>query len=322
MQGLNKKRAKMTETAKYVYGPVPSKRLGASLGLDIIPRLVCTFNCVYCQLGSHKHVVSGPEGIKFPDTSDILHELESALLRCPKVDYITPAGSGEPTLNPELGQLVEGIRELTSVPCALITNSSLLPRRAVFDAACEFDVVLPSLDAGDEETSMRVNRPAKGLYVEDMVVALRRLSAEQRVWLEVMLVDGRVSNASPESLEHIISCISRIQPEEVHLNTPTRPPAESYVSAVEPSRLKEIAKRVESECSVPVKVVPELQVVHSMSELELILSTLRIRPCTLEDVVATTGLNDKEVLKYLSALVSEKNVEIKMVKDERFYVAQ
>ncbi|MHC1588310.1 MAG: radical SAM protein [Methermicoccaceae archaeon] len=310
------------EGTKYVYGPVPSKRLGASLGLDIIPRLTCTFNCVYCQLGSHKRVVSSPEGIRFPHASDILHELEEVLARSPKVDYITPAGSGEPTLNPELGLLVQGIREMTDVPCALITNSSLLPSPSVFEAACEFDVVLPSLDAGDERTFREVNRPARGFHIEDIAAALKRLSREQEVWLEVMLIDGRVSNTTPQSIEHIVSHISSIQPEEVHLNTPTRPPAEGYVRAVELARLREIARKVEDECSVPTRIVPEAHIPHSNAELTLIMDVLRIRPCTLEDIVAATGLNDKEVLKYLSALLSEQKVKIKVVKEERFYVAQ
>ncbi|HIH70215.1 radical SAM protein [Methermicoccus shengliensis] len=310
----------------YVYGPVPSKRLGASLGLDIIPRLTCTFNCVYCQLGSKKHVVSGPEGIAFPSASKVLCELEGVLSQCPRVDYITAAGSGEPTLNPELGALIEGIRELTDVPCALITNSSLLTRPSVFEAACKFDVVLPSLDGGDEGTLKRVNRPARGIRLENVLTALRRLSAEQRVWLEVMLIEGGVSNTTPTSLEHLISCIATIQPAEVHLNTPTRPPAERYVRALEPSRLREIAIKIESECSVPTKIVPEAEpeaeVVHAQGRLELILGMLRIRPCTLDDLMAATGLNDKELLKHLSVLLSDGRVSMRMLEGKRFYVAE
>lgn len=305
----------------YVYGPVPSKRLGASLGLDIIPRLTCTFNCVYCQLGSKKHVVSSPEGIAFPSASAVLRELEEVLSQCPKVDYITAAGSGEPTLNPELGALIEGIRDITDVPCALITNSSLLSRPSVFEAACEFDVVLPSLDAGDEETLKRVNRPARGIRLDDILTALKRLSAEQSVWLEVMLIEGEVNNATPASLERLISCIAKIQPTEVHLNTPTRPPAETYVRALEPSRLRGVAIKIEAECSVPTKIVPEAEVAHAQGKLELILEMLRIRPCTLDDLMAATGLNDKELLKHLSVLLSEGRVSTRVVEGKRFYVA-
>jgi wyosine [tRNA(Phe)-imidazoG37] synthetase (radical SAM superfamily) len=139
-----------------------------SLGVDPIPKLTCTFDCIYCQLGKKRYIVSGPEEVKerFPTPEKIATAVEEALAKRTHIDYITFSGSGEPTLNPRIGEAADAIRRFTDIPIVLITNSSLLTRPEVLESAALFDLVLPSLDAGDQETFLSVNRPARGFEIE------------------------------------------------------------------------------------------------------------------------------------------------------------
>ena len=136
---------------KFVYGPVPSRRLGISLGIDIIPPSTCTFDCIYCQIGKTMQKINHWAGREFPSAEEVIDELKSHIKGYDKIDFITISGSGEPTLNPNLGEIVERIRAFTDLPMALITNSSLLTYETVLNNAKKFDVVMPSLDAGDNK---------------------------------------------------------------------------------------------------------------------------------------------------------------------------
>jgi len=173
-----------------VYGPVPSRRLGMSLGIDPIPRLTCTFDCLYCQLGKKRLVVSGPEDVSesFPSPEAIVEAVRTAIASYDHIDYLTFSGSGEPTLNPRLAETVEALRAISRIPTALITNASLLTRPEVMAAAAQCDLVLPSLDAGDEETFVWINRPAPGFKIGAIAEAIATLVRETETWLEVMLV--------------------------------------------------------------------------------------------------------------------------------------
>lgn len=146
----------------HIYGPVPSRRLGISLGIDPIPKMTCTFDCIYCQLGRNKRKVAHWSEVneEFPTPRELLQEFKKAFEKYRAIDYITGSGSGEPTLNHRLGELAELLRRETDIPLALITNSSLLIYNEVLEAAKQFDIVLPTLDAGDNVTFHWVNRPA------------------------------------------------------------------------------------------------------------------------------------------------------------------
>ena len=316
-----------------IYGPVPSRRLGISLGIDPIPKLTCTFDCIYCQLGHGKRKVAHwselDEG--FPTPRELLREVEEALERYKAIDYIAASGSGEPTLNPRLGELAELLRQKTDIPLALITNSSLLIYDEVLEAAKRFDVVLPTLDAGDNTTFHWVNRPAPGFDIHEIAEAIRRLVAESpgRIWLEVMIVKSEkaLTNYNPDSIARIIEKIRLISPHEVHLNTAVRPPAEEWVEPLTHLELGKLKLQMERELPGQViKVVPRRTARRSRSRLlredeilEEVIKLLTIRPCTTADVAHITGLNPSEVGKYLEHLLEGEQILRRGQGDEEYY---
>lgn len=213
----------------YVYGPVPSRRLGQSLGIDPIPFKTCNYNCVYCQLGRTTPLKN--ERKAFFQVEKILAEVRVALEKhqSDEVDTITFVGQGEPLLSTNLGQLIGGVKALTNIPVAVITNGSLLSEPEVRKAVCPADIVIPTLDAADEKTFRRINRPWPGLKITEIIngmIAFRKMFAG-KLWLEVMLVKG--INDTEDSLTGIAKALSRIKPDQVHLNVPIRPPAEQWV---------------------------------------------------------------------------------------------
>lgn len=310
-----------------VYGPVPSRRLGMSLGIDPIPKLTCTFGCIYCQLGKKRHKVRGPEEVKesFPTPAEITAVVGAALAEHSHVDYITFSGSGEPTLNPRLKEAVEKIRRFTKTPIALITNSSLLTRPAVLDAAAGFDLVLPSLDAGDQETFLRINRPSPGFSIDEIAKAIEKLARRVPIWLEVMLVKSEKirTNIDPDSIGRIIEKIRLIRPHEVNLNTPVRPPEET-IDPVPEARLLEIRARMEQALpQIPIVIVPPRTQARSKLSREKeiskeILNILSVRPCTPTDLTDSLGINPAEVGKYLARLVEVEKIG-RRVQGGKFY---
>jgi wyosine [tRNA(Phe)-imidazoG37] synthetase (radical SAM superfamily) len=214
---------------KYVFGPVPSKRLGQSLGIDPIPLKTCNWNCVYCQLG--RSVPLCNQRGEFFARQGILDEIRQALQSTPtdKIDWVTFVGSGETTLHSGLGWLIRQTRQITSLPIAVITNGSLLYLPEVRGELLAADSVLPTLDAGNASLYRRINRPWPRMTFERLVSGLEAFRREYngRLWLEVMLVEGL--NDSPPALVELAAILKRIHPEEVQINLPTRPPAEAWV---------------------------------------------------------------------------------------------
>lgn len=218
----------------YVYGPVPSRRLGRSLGVSPIPRKRCSYSCVYCQLGKTRKPSIERESF-FPK-EDILKEI---LSKCSTdlPDYVTFVGDGEPTLNKDLGWLISRTKEETGSRIAVITNGSLLYRDDVKSDLANADVVLPSLDAGTARTFITVNRPHKDLNFDKVVqgIADFREMFTGAVWLEVMLVSG--FNDTDDEIENIRKYVQLIRPQRVYVLVPIRPPAERWVKPPNRERL-------------------------------------------------------------------------------------
>ncbi|KPK96051.1 hypothetical protein AMJ80_02145 [bacterium SM23_31] len=215
----------------YTFGPVPSRRLGQSLGVSPIPPKTCTYSCVYCQLGRTNRLRFRRESF-FPK-EDIFKEITDRITNC-KVDYITMVGDGEPTLSADLGWIIKKCKENFSIPVAVITNGSLFFKPDVREDLLEADVVLPSLDAGSEMLFKSINRPHGSINYSKMLHGLetfRRVYSGQ-LWLEVMLVKGL--NDSEEALAEIGEAIKRITPDRLYIVTPVRPPAESWVKPPSP----------------------------------------------------------------------------------------
>jgi len=304
---------------KYTYGPVPSRRLGRSLGVDLVPPKTCDLNCVYCQLGPTPQTTI--ERREYVPVDDVLADVRRQLGDGPSPDYITLAGSGEPTLHSRFGDIAAGIRRFTDVPIALLTNGALFYLPEARAACGAVDLVLPSLDAGDEETFRRVNRPHPELTLEKLVTGLVELRAEfnGQIWLEVFLIED--VNSSDEQVQRIKECIERIEPDRVQLNTAVRPPAESDVRAVPHERLEEI-------CDV---LGPRTEIIAPAAGLELppggqarrdrVLGLLRRRPCTLHDIAVGLSIHQNEVIKYVQALLDEGAIRVRQRLYDTYYEA-
>jgi len=301
-----------------IFGPVPSRRLGRSLGVDLVPFKTCSYDCIYCQLGrTTRKTVERREWVPL---EDILAELDGKLATRP--DYITLSGSGEPTLYSRLDELIAGIRERTDVPVAVLTNGSLLWRDEVRRQLLGAHLVVPSLDAGDEALFHAVNRPHESLSFRQVLEGLIAFREEYdgQYWLEVFLLAGHT--AVEAEVRKIIDCVARIRPDRVQLNTATRPTAEDFAVAVPPARLAEIAARF----NPPAEVIADFRGVHAQSEFQAghdsVLDLLRRRPCTLDDVAAGLGLHRNEAIKYLDELAARGRVETRSVGGRTYYSAE
>jgi wyosine [tRNA(Phe)-imidazoG37] synthetase (radical SAM superfamily) len=214
---------------EYVFGPVPSRRLGSSLGIDPLPYKTCNWNCVYCQLGRSRPLVTERRDYVHPDV--VLTQVERALRTHgdSQIDWITFVGSGEPTLHADLGAMIRRVKSMTRIPVAVITNGSLLYRQEVRDELAAADAVLPSLDAGSERLYRAINRPSAEPAYDVLIQGLvdfRRAFAG-RLWIEVMLL--RDVNDTPPALDELSAVLGLIKPDDIHINLPIRPPAESWV---------------------------------------------------------------------------------------------
>jgi len=224
-------------TYRYIYGPIPSRRLGRSLGISPIPDKTCNFSCIYCMLGRTDHLTN--ERKEYFKLEDILAELADALRHVsPPPDHISIVGNGEPTLYLRLGDLIRGARELTSIPIAVITNGALLSEPAVREALAETDIVLTSFNAPTEELFRRIDRPCPGITFEAMKQGLLDFAHTRRkgqLWVEMMLLKG--INDSPETLEQTRWVLQDVEPDRVFVDTPIRPPAEDFAHPVTPEAL-------------------------------------------------------------------------------------
>jgi len=213
---------------KYVYGPVPSRRLGQSLGINPIPYKTCNYGCVYCQLGRTLHFTNDRQ--QFFDPLDMWSEIQQALnLHRTNVDFMTFVGEGEPLLCSCIGWLIERIKTHTDLPVAVITNGGLLQEEPMRNELFQADVVMPSLDAGDEKTFRVINRPHPEIHFSAVLEGYQefRRAFHGQIWVEVMLVKDL--NDSEEQLKKIRNALRTFQPDRVYINVPIRPPAEKWV---------------------------------------------------------------------------------------------
>ena len=239
-----------------VFGPVVSRRLGMSLGLDLVPMKTCTFNCVYCQLGRTASPTVTRASFCTPD--EVVHDALSVLTTRTDIDYATLSGSGEPTLEIAVGEIIRRLKDACPTPVALITNGSLLDQDDVRADVLAADVILPSLDAGTEEIFRLVNRPHGSLTLERLLTGLEKLRHEYtgQIWLEVMLVKG--FNDRNEQVRAIAALAKRVRPDRIQLNTVVRPPTEADSRALTLAEM-EVAREFfgsETEIIADVSAVP------------------------------------------------------------------
>jgi wyosine [tRNA(Phe)-imidazoG37] synthetase (radical SAM superfamily) len=219
------------ENYKYIYGPVPSRRLGLSLGVSPIPSRTCNYSCIYCQLGRTKNLTNTRKNF-FP-VDDIIAELKDYIDSKALYDIITIVGEGEPTLYSELGQLIKKIKEITNTPVAVITNGALLSETIVQKELMSADFVLPSVDASTEEMFKQINRPYGKIEYNAVINGLMDFSKKYKgkIFIETMIIKG--INDQVEQLKALKNILKEIDYDRLYINTPVRPPAESHVE--EPS---------------------------------------------------------------------------------------
>ncbi|NPV83518.1 MAG: radical SAM protein, partial [Candidatus Aminicenantes bacterium] len=266
----------------HLYGPVPSRRLGYSLGVDLLPFKTCSLSCVYCQLGRTKKATIRRG--QFFSAKQILQEVQEFLKSGARVDFITFSGSGEPTLNKSIGWLIRKIKKMTGVPVAVLTNGTLLSRPEVRKELAAADVVVPSLDAASQEVFEKVNRPHPSLRAEkiiDGLVKFRRQFKGQ-LWLEILLVRG--INDAPAHLKKLKAAVEKINPDKIHLNTVVRPPAESRARPLSPEKMQEIKKFFGEKAEVVASFRKKEQDRAPENVAQAILSIVRRRPVSLEDL--------------------------------------
>jgi len=292
---------------KYLYGPVPSRRLGRSLGIDIVPFKLCTLDCVYCQLGRTTEITL--ERGDFVPIDAVLAELREKLSEAFVADYITISGSGEPTLNLHLGELVEGIKKITTIPVAILTNGTLLFREDVRADCAKADVVLPSLDAGDEQTFQKINRPHKNISIKKLIDGLSEFRKEftGQIWLEVFLVGNL--NTDIEQIDKIKDAIERIRPDKIQLNTAVRPTADADIRRLDAEKLQAIATRLGPKCEVVADFSHHYTDKYAENMAEDVLSMLKRRPCSLNDICSALGIPHNEALKYISHFQGQGRIE-------------
>jgi len=272
-----------------IFGPVLSRRLGSSLGIDVIPSKTCSFDCVYCECGATTDKTCERQGF-FP-VREVLDELETHLAgMAEKPDVITLSGSGEPTLYRPLGELIDGIKLRTGLPVAVITNSSLLWLPDVRDELARADIVLPSLDAADEDAFRRINRPHALCSLQRIIEGLESFLKEYRgtVLFEILLIEGY--NTGRRSLEALRTALERMRVDRIQLNTAVRPGTERHIEPLDDISMRRIRDFFGPVCEVVASARTTRMRHEERIVEEIVLPLLERRPCTADEIGAVLGI--------------------------------
>jgi len=304
----------------YVFGPVVSRRLGRSLGVDVVPFKTCTYDCTYCQLGATTdHTIRRD---KYVPLDAVLEEIRRKLASGAAAEYITIAGSGEPTLYSELKALIAGIKAMTGVPVAVITNGALLWMPDVRDDLLAADLVVPSLDVGTAGTFAQVNRPCGGIDFEQMIEGLAAFREAYRgqIWLEVFLLRGITD--TPDEVERISRIVERIRPDKVQLNTVARPAPGGGVEPVPRDVMDRIAERL----GPIAEVVAHYDLTPHAAQVSIrpedVLDVIRRHPCNLADIAEGLGIPREEAERHVAVLEEKGLIAVDLRDGTPFYLAQ
>jgi wyosine [tRNA(Phe)-imidazoG37] synthetase (radical SAM superfamily) len=300
----------------HLFGPVPSRRLGRSLGVDLIPPKTCPYDCIYCEVGPTTRQTRRRFAYR---TDDIIGELTECLRDpAPAPEVITLAGSGEPTLNLGLGRIIEAIKAMTQIPVAVLTNGALLYLPQVRRELAAADLVLPSLDAAREETYLAINRPLPELTLDRLLDGLQAFRREYRgqIWLEVMLIKG--INDTEEELVLLRQALAKIAPDKVQLNTVVRPGVEGSARPLEMGEMAAAAACLGG----PVEVIAAFDredMVGSPREDDDLVEMLSRRPMTAPDLAQALGLPLVQVVARLKRLQDSGRISHDRHHDQEFY---
>lgn len=302
----------------HVYGPIPSRRLGKSLGVSPIPKKFCNYSCIYCQIGRTKHLTNTRE--MFYPVNDIIDEFKEILKEEIEYDVVTICGEGEPTLYKGLKELIVELKRLTTKPIALITNGGLLSSDDVFESLKLVDILLPSLDAYNEESFQKINRHHKSIDFLSTYFALKEFSNSfsGQLWLEIMIMEG--INDSDDAINEYLKLLKDIRYDRLYLNTPVRPPAEGYVNVINHQKMKEIAS-ILGGIAIDLLSTEDFGSIV-IDDYEAIISIIKRHPMNQFEI--TSFLNNRNCVNIddiFNKLKKDKNVEMIYYKGYETYRA-
>jgi wyosine [tRNA(Phe)-imidazoG37] synthetase (radical SAM superfamily) len=303
----------------FVFGPVPSRRLGFSLGVDIIPRKYCNFDCIYCQIG--KTTRTNVTRKKFFEVEEVVKEIVDTIQFAEKVDFVTFSGSGEPTLNENLGAMIKEVKKSVNTPIAVITNSSSLGIEEVRNDLFNADVVLPSLDAASDEVFKSINRPQANLELTSIIEGIKSLKKDYkgRIWLEIMLIKG--VNDTPDELQKLRFILNDLKVDKIHLNTVTRPPSEKNAGPLNRKELEKIKIFFGDNCEIVSSF--EKNGVHKEQEgwARTLVDILKRRSLTIQDIIRITGTSSFRIHEELDAMEKKGSIKAYRLGNDIYYTA-
>lgn len=304
---------------KYTYGPVPSRRLGFSLGIDLIPFKNCSFDCIYCQLG--KTTNKTIERKEYLPTEEILKGVKEILKKGDHIDYLTFSGSGEPTLHSRIGYLITELKKMTKIPVAVLSNGSLLFMSDVQKELSDADVVLPTLCATTQEIFKKINRPIPNITIEKVIrslISFRKIY-KGKIWLEIMLVKD--INDSLSEINKLKDDVMKIAPDRIHLNTVVRPPSEKYALSLSTEELQKVKNILGDKAEIIASTKTKREPAYIIDIEKTIFDIIKRRPVTLADICSVTGLHRNEILKYLDQLQQDKKIRLTKHDSRNYYEA-
>jgi wyosine [tRNA(Phe)-imidazoG37] synthetase (radical SAM superfamily) len=307
----------MAAQRKYTFGPVPSRRLGLSLGVDVIPNKLCTLDCVYCEVG-----VTDKRGLarkEYYPANDILAEVKEVIAEYPQLDHITISGSGEPTLNSKIGDIIRGIKRMTDVPVAVLTNGTLLNLPEVRRDLMEADIVSPSLDAVSPDVFEKVDLPNPKLKIDQIIDGIKAFRHEYKgkMWMEILFV--RSINDTDNEVKKLKQVIDEIKPEKVHLNTVVRPPAYTFAQPVGEERMKEIQKILGDRSEIIGVFNGKHKTEKHEANGQTILALLKRRAMTVDQMAASLAMQKEDIVASLNELIQGNSIKSYMYNGEEYF---
>lgn len=295
---------------QHLFGPVPSRRLGRSLGIDLVPFKTCTYDCVYCECG--RTTTNTTRRLEFFPVREILQELDAFLAGEPDLDFITFSGSGEPTLSLSMGTVIRNLKENhPEYRVAVLTNGSLLWMGEVREDLGRADVVLPTLTSTDPDIWKRIHRPSPDLELEKILQGMISFRKEftGEIWIEVFVIPGL--NTGTTHLAGLRETFCRIKPDRIQLNTLDRPAADAWVGPAGQEVLKRCAGALGEGVEIIADQADGSEKGRGHGIAGKICSLLARRPCTVEDLAGLMGMHPAEMRKHLAVLQREGRVKVK-----------
>lgn len=282
---------------RHLFGPVLSRRLGRSLGIDLVAAKSCSYDCIFCQIGPTPATTLDP--VRGAPVDEVLAEFDDWLASGGQADHLTLAGAGEPTLHPDFGAVIDGLRQRSAIPTVLMSNGSLFDRPGVRAAAARAAIVKVSVSGWDEASWRRVNRPHPALRFDRIMDGLRQFAASYtgELWVELFLVPG--VNDAPEQVARIAALVAPLRPARVHLNTAIRPAAEAGVRPVPEETLRRLAALFRPPAETP---GPVPAAAPPAAAGGAVLETVARHPSTAAQLAAALGRDPAAVESELRAL--------------------